>query len=150
MKKVFFSLLVVWCVSVGIQAQEFKPGKTGKGLVDLRNTSVDYSTGIFNYTVPLFEISSSRYKLPIALTYSARGVKVGEVGGPCGMGWNLLCGGVISLTVRGGIYDGESEGFLNRVLDHADETVKKVNSHDQDGEVDIYTAVFNGRQVSFF
>ena len=129
--------------------QNFEPGEQAKGLSNMKNMSVDYSTGIFSYSIPLFELSSAYYKLPVSLVYTANGVKVEDKMGQLGFGWTLACGGVITRVVRGGIADGESKGFLNNTLTQTAEVKKRINNREQDGESDIYTAVFNGRNISF-
>lgn len=148
-KRVFFIFILCWGIFGMSRAQKFEPGEQAKGLADLKSSSVDYSTGTFNYTIPLFELSSGHFTLPVSLVYSARGVKVDEAEGPWGIGWNLMCGGVITRTVRGGLADDYYGGFLLETLDHSAATKKKVNTHEQDGESDIFTAFFNGRKVSF-
>lgn len=129
--------------------QNFEPGEQAKGLSNMKNMSVDYSTGIFSYSIPLFELSSAHYRLPVSLVYTANGVKVEDKMGQLGFGWTLACGGVITRVVRGGIADGESKGFLNNTLTQTAEVKKRINNREQDGESDIYTAVFNGRNISF-
>ena len=99
-KRVFFIFILCWGIFGMSRAQKFEPGEQAKGLADLKSSSVDYSTGTFNYTIPLFELSSGHFTLPVSLVYSARGVKVDEAEGPWGIGWNLMCGGVITRTVR--------------------------------------------------
>lgn len=149
-KKVFLISILCWGILGISHAQKFEPGEQAKGLADLKSSSVDYTTGTFNYTIPLFELSSGHFTLPVSLIYSAKGVKVDdETEGPCGIGWNLMCGGVITRTIRGGMADDYYGGFLSEILDHTTATRKKVNTHEQDGESDIFTAFFNGRKVSF-
>ncbi|WP_059025283.1 hypothetical protein [Gabonibacter massiliensis] len=148
-KRVFFIFILCWGILGMSRAQKFEPGEQAKGLADLKSSSVDYSTGTFNYTIPLFELSSGHFTLPVSLVYSAKGVKVDEQEGPYGMGWNLMCGGVVTRTIRGGMADDYYGGFLNETLDHTTATRKKVNTHKQDGESDLFTAFFNGRKVSF-
>ena len=115
-KKILFVLGLFLGLSSISLGQSFEPGEQAKGMSNMKNMSVDYSTGIFSYTVPLFELSSARYRLPVSLVYSAYGVKVEDKMGQLGFGWTLACGGVISRVVRGGIADDDSEGFLNNTL----------------------------------
>lgn len=148
-KKILFVLVLFLGLSSISLGQNFEPGEQAKGMSNMKNVSVDYSTGIFSYTVSLFELSSARYRLPVSLVYSANGVKVEDKMGQLGFGWTLACGGVISRVVRGGIADDASEGFLNNTLSQTADVRERVNNREQDGESDIYTAVFNGRNISF-
>src|SRR5688572_22137485 len=62
---------------------------------------VDKSTGVPQISVPLCEIKTPRFTLPITLSYHASGIKVDEVASWVGTGWSLNAGGVITRTVIG-------------------------------------------------
>lgn len=61
---------------------------------------VDFSTGIPQISIPVYEISSGKLKLPITLTYHASGFKPSDPSGLVGLGWSLNTGGLISRTVQ--------------------------------------------------
>ncbi len=73
---------------------------------------VDKSTGIPSISIPLYEIKTSRFTLPISLSYHASGVKVDETASWVGLGWSLNAGGVVSRSIIGVADDGPA-GFLN-------------------------------------
>lgn len=146
----------VWLCLLGfipiLQAQDIQPGEQAKGYLEGKNVSVDYSTGIFSYAVPLFELKSGNYTLPISLNYSGSGVKYDGKPGMIGHNWSLQCGGIVTRTIRGGIADeiyrvGIANPFSEDLA--LEEDVKRVNTHERDGESDVFTAVFNGQSVKF-
>jgi hypothetical protein len=51
--------------------------------------SVDLATGIMSTSIPLFSISSGDVLVPIALSYTANGVRVTDDDGAVGQNWNL-------------------------------------------------------------
>ncbi len=62
---------------------------------------VDYSTGVTDISIPLFEVKSGSLSVPISISYHASGRKVTDMTGPVGLGWSLNCGGAISRTIYG-------------------------------------------------
>jgi len=60
---------------------------------------VDKSTGIPSISIPLYEIKTPRFTLPISLSYHALGIKVDESASWVGLGWVLNAGGVITRTI---------------------------------------------------
>lgn len=62
---------------------------------------VNYSTGLVDITIPLYEIKCADISLPISLKYHASGVKLGEGSGSVGQGWSLSCEPMISKKTRG-------------------------------------------------
>lgn len=61
---------------------------------------VSLYTGLPNISIPLFEIESGGVKVPISISYHARGIQVAEITSRVGAGWTLNCGGMISKQVR--------------------------------------------------
>ena len=153
MKKFVCTLLLyLCCLPLTMLAQDLNPGQQSQGLLESRNVTVDYSTGIFHYQIPLYTLKSGDYELPISLRYTGKGVKVSDNPGLVGYNWTLDTGGVVTRTVRGGIPD---ESFLCGYLHFENdsitlsEDVTSVNRHMRDGECDIFTAVFGGKSVNF-
>ncbi|MBD3588342.1 hypothetical protein [Bacteroides sp. GM023] len=66
---------------------------------------VNYSTGLPEIKIPLYEVRSGEVVLPIYLTYHASGIKLSDAAGWAGLGWNLVAEPMISRTVRGWIDD---------------------------------------------
>lgn len=57
---------------------------------------VDYSTGLANINIPLFEVKSRGKIIPISLSYNHNGLKAQQYSKWIGLGWNL--NGEISIT----------------------------------------------------
>jgi YD repeat-containing protein len=62
---------------------------------------VGLSTGMPNLTIPIFNLIRGDLSVPISVNYSSNGLKVDQLAGRCGLGWNLMAGGVITRTVYG-------------------------------------------------
>lgn len=62
---------------------------------------VNFSTGLVDITIPLYEIKCADISLPIALKYHSSGVKLGDNSGSMGQGWSLSCEPMISKKTRG-------------------------------------------------
>ncbi|PWG77940.1 PKD domain-containing protein, partial [Pararcticibacter amylolyticus] len=63
--------------------------------------SVNHFTGTANVSIPLYELKSGGVSMPIALSYSATGIKVKDSEGNAGMGWQVNIEGSVSRIVRG-------------------------------------------------
>lgn len=152
MKKITQILMLFLCFINIVKAQDFAPGQQAQGLLESKNVTVDYSTGIFHYKVPLYTLKSGDFELPITLDYTGKGVKMDDRPGLLGYNWTLNTGGVVTRTVRGGIPDESVPyGFLwteNSTTPLKDD-LTQVNQHKRDGECDIFTAVFGGQSVNF-
>lgn len=153
MKRSLVTCLLLGIVSV-LHAQELsvEPSQQAKSYLNSKNVSVDHSTGIFYYKVPLFEIRMGDYSLPISLDYTAKGVKTDDVPGDAGYNWNLNVGGVVTRMIRGGITDENPSRGAAYNWDYLAQgaiAALGVNERQADGESDIFTAVFNGRSVNF-
>lgn len=66
---------------------------------------VNYSNGLPEIKIPLYEVRSGDVTLPIYLTYHASGIKLSDVAGWAGLGWSLVAEPMISRTVRGWVDD---------------------------------------------
>lgn len=62
---------------------------------------VNYSTGLPEIKIPLYEVRSGEITLPIYLTYHASGIKLSDPSGWTGLGWNLVAEPMITRTVQG-------------------------------------------------
>lgn len=156
MKNNLFLLIIFYLTFLSpvlLKSQEIKPEGQAKGYVEMSNSSIDYCTGIFNYKIPLFEITSGSYKLPILLQYHANGIKSQlDKPGICGWGWEINCGGIVTRTLRGGIPDEDINiGYATHPIEEIVDSIRQaVEQHKRDGEVDIFTAIFNNKRVDFF
>ena len=68
--------------------------------------TVDYSTGVPDIKIPLYDIQVGEYSHPISIAYHPSGIKVQDISSPVGLGWSLMAGGVITREVRGGVDNG--------------------------------------------
>jgi hypothetical protein len=62
---------------------------------------VDYSTGIPNISIPLYEIKVGDIVLPITLSYHSAGLKPKEPSGRVGTGWTLNAEPSVMRSIRG-------------------------------------------------
>lgn len=62
---------------------------------------VEYYTGIPRIEIPIYEIKTSRFKLPISLSYHASGFKPNQEVGSIGLGWTMNNIPRISRLVQG-------------------------------------------------
>ena len=147
MKKYVIFILLLALVHI-LDAQEIEPSSQAQGYLDNKNATVDYSVGIFHYTIPLFEITSGDYSLPISLDYAGRGVRGYDIPGIVGFNWTLNAGGVVTRVARGGPDSG-----VNRIFSISDTSntnlMEAINLREADAEADIFTASFNNKRVDF-
>jgi len=73
--------------------------------------NVERSTGTVNINIPLYEIKAHDITVPISISYSALGIKIGQEAGAPGMGWELNAGGKINRQVNGLIDNNSSPGI---------------------------------------
>jgi hypothetical protein len=69
---------------------------------------ISHYTGLPDISVPLYTIESGEIKLPIDVSYHARGVLVSEIASQVGTGWTLKSAGAIIRQVRG-----KPDGYLS-------------------------------------
>ena len=102
-----FGLLLIFFSSSPFysQAQELPkvlpPSPETAALFKALDYPVDYSTGIADINVPLYEVQSGSLSVPISLSYHGSGRRVSDQNGPVALGWSLNAGGIISRTVYG-------------------------------------------------
>lgn len=152
MKEKIYILLLFLLVAISAKAQDFNSGPEAQNLTERKNVTVDYATGLFHYTVPLYHLKSGDYELPISLDYIAKGVKSSDSRGLVGKNWALNNGGIVTRTMRGGYPDERLDyGYLftEDSTTPLEFDAKNVGLRKRDGESDIFTAVFNGKKVNF-
>lgn len=141
----------------------FPPSPNAAALGKFTDIPVSPATGIPSISVPVYNYSnkSNGLNLNISLDYHAGGIRVDEMASNVGIGWALNCGGVISRTVRG-IYDEMyGIGFMNApALPQTemdgnaptsihDRPYTKIYNSQLDGQSDIFSFNFNGRNGKF-
>jgi len=63
--------------------------------------NVDPLTGAGRTAIPVYSFTRGQVTFPVSLVYAGNGVKIKDVEGTAGMGWNLQAGGQVSRVVRG-------------------------------------------------
>ncbi|NVK53261.1 MAG: hypothetical protein HWD85_10030, partial [Flavobacteriaceae bacterium] len=137
------------------------PSPTAYNLGKYGDIPVNEATGMANISVPLYTYSTPNLSVPISLSYTTSGVKVGQVASWVGIGWNLNAGGVITRSIRG-VADEDatyrtfpsysSMQTLKTTNPTAyytfiDNVAKKIN---YDYVPDVFNFNFNGYSGSFF
>ncbi|HKG07816.1 MAG TPA: hypothetical protein VKB19_15210 [Pedobacter sp.] len=77
------------------------PKLSGLGIGSAKVDEVQRSTGTVNINIPLYEIKAHDISVPISISYSALGLKMGQEAGPVGMGWELNAGGKLNRQING-------------------------------------------------
>jgi len=62
---------------------------------------VELSTGVPNINIPIYTLEEGNLKLPISLSFHAKGIPVNSLASWVGTGWDLSVGGMVSRTVEG-------------------------------------------------
>jgi hypothetical protein len=83
------------------------PAPETSALFRFQGYPMDYSTGLPQINIPIYEIKSGTLSIPIGISYHASGRRVSDVDGPISAGWALNAGGMISRT----IYNSEDFGI---------------------------------------
>lgn len=60
-------------------------------------------TGIPDISVPLYTLRSRYHQVPITLSYNSSGIKVNQEASFVGLGFDLICGGRITVETRGNV-----------------------------------------------
>jgi YD repeat-containing protein len=117
---------------------------------------VSLSTGLPDISIPLFDIGTTRIKLPISISYHASGIRIEELPSSVGLGWVLNAGGCIARTVKGAA---DKEGFSctyteNYINGLYDKLFGLFLAYDDAGmgmdlESDLYSYNFNGYSGQF-
>lgn len=79
--------------------------------VNAQSVSVDNFSGSANLSIPLVSLQYGGISMPIGISYNGGGIRVKDVEGSAGMGWNLFAGGQISRQVRGIPDDTKQDNF---------------------------------------
>jgi len=128
------------------------PAPEAASLGKYSDIPVDYSRGVPNISIPIYNVTEGPLSVPITLSYHASGIRVREISSWVGTGWSLSAGGMISRVVQGKIDDG-SGGFYRTgsSLDLTNKVHKRdVVTGDRDGEPDIFTFNLPGYAGKFY
>ena len=75
------------------------PSPEAASAVKYAGVPFSHCMGAAEYEVPLYELKGRELRIPISLRYRSNGIKVDEIAGVAGLGWNLEAGGVITREV---------------------------------------------------
>lgn len=70
-------------------------------LLEKTPEAVDYCRGKVTVRIPLYEIKTPSFTLPIVLAYTTGGIKVGEQNGAVALGWRLEAEPILTREIRG-------------------------------------------------
>lgn len=93
--------------------QIIPPSPEASSLAKFTDIPVSHYTGIPSINVPIYEINFDGLKIPIDLSYHARGIKVEEIASRVGIGWALNAGGAITRQIRQ-LDDFGGNGYLQK------------------------------------
>ncbi|MDR6571319.1 hypothetical protein [Chitinophaga ginsengisegetis] len=120
---------------------------------------VNQFSGLPDISIPLYEIVSGDFKMPVTLSYHASGFKVNEKAGWAGLGWSVITGGQVTRRIMG-TPDEFTNGYLSGKLQPAAtvntestaslQYLSNLKSKAYDAQPDIYAYSFNGRNGKFF
>jgi YD repeat-containing protein len=77
------------------------PAPSSSALFRFIDYPMDYSTGLPQISLPIYEVKSGSLSVPISISNHASGRRVTDQNGPIALGWSLQAGGMISRTVYG-------------------------------------------------
>ncbi|WP_160137663.1 hypothetical protein [Chryseobacterium sp. c4a] len=122
------------------------------------NIPVSLFTGNANVDIPITSFQTKNISLPIKLNYFSNGIKVDDMNGSAGLGWNLISAGVITRVIR----DLPDEDHLTNISFPTDvdsmggtrspaamQFFQDASNDNVDTEQDLYMASFGGMQIKF-
>ena len=149
-----------------------KPSPETSALFRFQDYPMDYSTGLPQISIPIYEINSGSLSVPISISYHASGRKVYDQDGPIALGWSLNTGGSISRVIHGSADFGTiSNGtyffpypfkldnldnviditYLQRIIHYENPDCDIVPWSDwKDSEYDIFSYSFGNNSGKFF
>lgn len=91
--------------------QDYLPvSPTTAALMRCVQCPVNYSTGRIDLSIPLYEIRTRDFTLPLTLRYAGGGVKVDDTDDVAGLGWTLDFGPTMGRSIQG---MPDERGYLN-------------------------------------
>src|SRR6266404_6461026 len=112
MYKIFLAVILILQICQSTFAQTPQPmfqqpqlvitSPEAASLYAVKDVPIDYSSGTANIDIPIYTIKDGNISIPISITYNTSGIRVQDVSGVIGLGWNLNVGGEI--TVKQDVY----------------------------------------------
>lgn len=147
-----------------------QPSPETSALFRFQNYPMDYSTGLPQINIPIYEIKSGDLSVPISISYHASGRRVYDQDGPIAAGWSLNAGGMISRTVYGAVDFGTAAGtfkfpypfnttnlsnsttlpYLENIMHYNDNPDDATPGTWTDGEYDMFSYSFGDHSGKFF
>lgn len=98
-------LLVIFIMlSVAGQAQSAdeikRPSANAQQFTSVASAGVGLHTGQISVSIPLFTLQTKGIEVPVTLAFTGAEITHQSEASPVGLGWSLLAGGVISVTIR--------------------------------------------------
>ncbi len=121
------------------------PSPNAASLMEYSSVPVDYFTGIPKIDVPIYNLPTKYFNIPISLMYHASGIKVQDVASQVGLGWALNAGGAISRVVKG--LPDQPDGY-GTCVDNV--SLYNLANNSCNSEPDIFSFNFLGRTGKFF
>jgi hypothetical protein len=78
------------------------PSPTATSLGKYGDQQINMFTGTSSVNIPIYEIKTNGFSIPLSLAYSTSGLRVSEAASWVGLGWSLGGTGVITRVVKGG------------------------------------------------
>lgn len=115
MRKLFLLFITCICALMNVSAQntpsiygiaskinDFYPvSAEAATLLQKVPEEIDYCRGRVTVRIPLYEIKTPSFTLPIVLAYTTGGIKVGEQNGAVALGWRLEAEPMLTREIRG-------------------------------------------------
>jgi len=141
------------------------PSPETSALFRYQDYPMDYSTGLPQIGIPIYEVKSGSLSVPISMSYHASGCKVNDQDGPVAVGWSLNAGGMISRTIYGAQDFGEFKfpypfvvgdlnimnnlTYLQKIAHCPNSPVDAPRGYWTDSEYDMFSYSFNGNSGKF-
>ncbi len=106
MKGKYIVIMLNFFCSLFCMAQESYtiPTPTAYNIIKHGEVPVDYYTGKYSLSIPLFALNLRGIDLNVSLSHDMTGVKVNELPTWTGYNWSLMAGGVIVRSPQGKVY----------------------------------------------
>ena len=75
------------------------PAPESASAVKYADVPFTHSLGLAEYQIPIYELKGRRLTIPVSLQYRSGGIRMDEVAGVAGLGWNLEAGGSVTREV---------------------------------------------------
>lgn len=80
---------------------EVKPSVNAQQFISAASMSNGLSTGQISVNIPLFNLQSKGFDVPISISFNGGGITHESEASSIGLGWSLLAGGVITQNIKG-------------------------------------------------